>query len=53
MFAQNNFCGVFSSMVTVFFSTYLNKDKMHTWVLGCCLKCLLATTSLFLITVMQ
>ena len=35
----------------VFFS--LNKAKIHTHVLFCCLKCPLATTSLFFITVMQ
>jgi len=31
----------------------LNKAKMHTQILFCCLKCPLATTSLFFITVMQ
>ena len=43
LFAQENFCGVFSSMVFVS-QLILNKAKIHTQVLFCCLKCPLATT---------
>ena len=49
LFAQENFCGVCSSMV----QHILNKAKIHTQVLFCCLKCPLAVTHFVFITVMQ
>ena len=46
-FAQENVCGVFFVNGNVFFSQHiLNKAKIHTQVLFCCLKCPLATTYL-------
>jgi len=53
LFAQENVCGVFVNG-NVFFSQHiLNKAKIHTQVLIWCLKCPLAITSLFFITIMQ
>ena len=46
-FAQENVCGIFFVNGNVFFSQHiLNKAKIHTQVLFCCLKCPLATTYL-------
>ena len=58
MFYDNTLCPgkrlwCFSSMVTFFSQYILNKANIHTHVLFCCLKCPMATTSLFFITVMQ
>ena len=54
LFAQENSCSVFFVNGNVLFSQHiLHKATIHTQVLFCCLKCPLATTSLFFITVMQ
>ena len=53
LFYQENFCSVFRQWLRFFSQYTLNKANIHTHVLFCCLKCPMATPSLFFITVMQ
>jgi len=53
LFAQENVCGVFCQWLRIFSQHILNRAKIHTQVLIWCLKCPLAITSSFFITIMQ